>query len=269
MSQYTYLNGHIIHDAEANLRVTDLAILRGYGVFDFFRAIEGQPIFMDDHLDRFERSASFLGLHIPVSRQHIKDNILELIHINHHTLLGIRLVCTGGYGEDGYTPAITPNLIMLAKPFIFHPIYNGLKLMTENHQRDMPNVKTTNYIRPISLIPLMKKINADDVLYHQNGHISESSRSNICIIKDGILITPSQGILEGITRKKIISFAQEILPVEIRMVTLGETMKADEVFLCGSTKRIAPVTSIDNQTFEIGPLTKLLYERLLKEEQIV
>ncbi|MBK9736209.1 MAG: aminotransferase class IV family protein [Saprospiraceae bacterium] len=268
MSLYTYLNGHIIHDSEANIHVSDLGLLRGYGVFDFFRAIEGQPIFMDDHLDRFERSASFLGLRIPVSRQHIKDNILELIDLNHHTLLGIRLICTGGYSEDSYAPAITPNLVMLAKPFTFHPVYKGLKLMTEHHQRDMPTVKTTNYIHPISLLPLMHEIKADDVLYHFNGYISESSRSNICIIKDGILITPSQGILEGITRKKILNFAHEILPVEIRMVTLKETLKADEVFLCGSTKRISPVTSIDNQTYEIGPLTKILYERLIKEEHV-
>jgi branched-subunit amino acid aminotransferase/4-amino-4-deoxychorismate lyase len=104
-------------------------------------------------------------------------------------------------------------------------------------------------------------------LYHKNGYVTESSRSNIFIIKSGVLITPDLGMLEGITRKRIISICQEVMPLEIRPVTLQEVYEADELFLSASTKRISPITKIDHITYSSGPFTKKLYDVLLVEEQ--
>ncbi len=266
MTEYAFLNGNILPIENANLNITDLALLRGYGVFDFFKAIDGRPIFMEDHLDRFENSTWLLGLKVPYSREELRRNILELIRLNHHNLLGVKLVCTGGYSIDGYTPAEIPNLFMVAKPFKMHPFEKGLKLMTVEHQRELAEIKSINYAKPISVIAHLHLSASDDVLYHTNGHITESSRSNIFIVKNGILITPDVGVLRGITRKHILQFAPKVMPVEVRTVSLTEVMDADEVFMTGSTKRIAPITSIDNKTFYCGKHTRILYDILLKEE---
>lgn len=268
MSEYVYLNGKIVPSESAVIHVNDLGLLRGYGVFDFFRAIDGKPIFMEDHLDRFENSCHYLGMSLPFSRVQIKASILEMITKNASPILGIKLVCTGGYSDDGYTPAETPNLFMLAKPFTFSTFSNGIKLLFVEHQRDLPTIKTTNYVKPITLLPKLRAQNAEDVLYHHGGLVTESSRSNFFMIKNGVLITANAGILEGITRKRILSFAHEILEVEIRDVTVSEVLEADEIFLCGSTKRILPIGQIDDTSYPIGSLTTALYERLLKEEQL-
>jgi branched-chain amino acid aminotransferase len=251
--------------ADAKLNINDLALLRGYGIFDFFRVIDGKPIFLDDYLDRFENSMKGLGLTTDYSRPYLTDHIYELIRLNPHPLLGIKMVCTGGYAFDGYTPT-TSNLFMLARPFTFHPYDQGLKLMTVNHQRELCQVKSINYLTPISLLPKMKAIGADDVLYYNDGYITESSRSNIFIIKNGVLITPALGMLHGVTRKRILEFAHEIMPVEVRQVSLEEVYTADEVFLSASTKRISPVAGIDDNTFQSGPYTRLLFERFIEEE---
>ena len=268
MTEYAFLNGKIMPIENANLNITDLALLRGYGVFDFFKAIDGRPIFMEDHLDRFENSTWLLGLKVPYSRVELRRNILELIRINHHNLLGIKLVCTGGYSLDGYNPAEIPNLFMVAKPFKMHPFDKGLKLMTVEHQRELAEIKSINYIKPISVVAHLHLSSSDDVLYHSDGHITESSRGNIFIVKNGVLITPDAGILKGITRKRILQFAPKVMPIELRAVTLEEVMVADEVFMTGSTKRIAPITMIDNKAFEIGNKTQKLYEMLLEEEKL-
>jgi len=249
----------------ASLNINDLALLRGYGVFDFFRVIDGRPIFLEDYLDRFENSLKGLGLTTSYSRSNLTEYIYKLIRLNPHPLLGIKMVCTGGYAHDGYTPGLS-NLFMLARPFAFHPYQHGLKLMTVNHQRELFQVKSINYLTPISHLPKMKAIGADDVLYYKDGYITESSRSNIFIIKKGILITPDYGMLLGITRKRIIGFANEIMPFEVRQVSLEEVYSADEVFLTASTKRISPVTGIDDVTYQSGPYTRLLFERLIEEE---
>jgi D-alanine transaminase/branched-chain amino acid aminotransferase len=266
MKEYAYLNGKILPVEDAQLNITDLALLRGYGVFDFFRAIDGKPIFMEDHLDRFENSTAQMGLRLPESRAHYRENIHAIIQKNPHPLLGIRLVCTGGYSTDGYAPADRPNVFMLAKPFQLLPFEHGLKLMTVEHQRDLATVKSINYIRPIAILAQTRAAKADDVLYHSGGWVTESSRSNIFIVKNGRLITPEDGILRGVTRKRILGFAADILPIEIRNLSLSEVFDADEVFMTGSTKRIAPITGIDDKTYPIGSFSKQLYDRLLVEE---
>lgn len=265
MSEYAFLNGQIVPVAEAVIGIHDIGILRAYSVFDYFRVVDGKPIFIEDYLDRFEKSAHGLQMEVPFSRVEIREAVFKLIELNYQPLLGVRLVCTGGYSPDAYTP-VSPNVFMLARPFSFHPYNQRLKLATVTFQRELHDIKSTNYLQPISMLQALEEKSADDVLYHQGGFITESSRSNIFIVKNGILITPSHGMLEGITRKRILSFAGEIMPLEVRQVHLDEVFAADEVFLSASTKRISPVTAIDDVNYDSGPFTQLLYNRLLEEE---
>ena len=141
MAEYIFLNGKIINAEQAKIKVSDLAILRGYGVFDFFRVVNQRAIFLEDYLDRFERSVAGLTLKVNYSRSFLKEKIDKLIQLNQHDLLGIRLICTGGYADDAYTPT-DANVIMIAKPFQFHPYEKGLKLMTVNFQRELHHIKS-------------------------------------------------------------------------------------------------------------------------------
>jgi branched-chain amino acid aminotransferase len=265
MKSFAYMNGAILPLVDAHLHITDLALLRGYGVFDFFKSVNGKPIFIEDHLDRFEKSMELMGLDIPYTRGHLRDHILKLIQLNEGNLLGIKLLCTGGYSEDGYTPT-TPNLIMFAKPFTFAAFNQGLKLMLLEHQRELHQIKTINYIQPITVLPKLNALKADDVLYHQNGFVSEASRSNLFMVKNKKVITPKDDILLGVTRKHVLKIAQKSFETEVRPVTLKDLAEADEVFLTGSTKRIAPVTQIDNYHYPIGKVTENLYHLLLEKE---
>lgn len=267
MSAYAFVNGNIVPANEATLNISDIGLLRGYGVFDFFRVIDGTPIFLEDYLDRFERSVAGLQMSLPYTRGYLTEKIYEIISLNPHPLLGIKLLCTGGYSADGYTPT-DANVCMIANPFKFHPYEKGLKLMMVDYLRDLYHIKSINYLKPISVIPQLRSIGADDVLYHKDGLISESSRSNIFIVKNGVLITPADGILEGITRKKILAFAEEIMPLEVRSVTVDELYHADEVFLTASTKRISPVTAIDDKNYNSGHFTRVLFDRLIQEENM-
>ncbi len=264
--EYAYVNGQIVPIAEAKIHITDLSILRGYGVFDFFRAMDGQPIFMEEHLDRFEYSTSRLGLDLPYSREHLRDNILDLIKLNPHKLLGIKLLCTGGYSEDGYTPT-RPNVMMLAKPFMLPELKDSIKLMLVEHIRELPDIKKINYIVPIQKLHKMKAAGAQDVLYHSGGIISELSRSNVFIVKNGTVSTPSRNILHGITRKNVIKVLKNYFNFEKRDITLSEVFEADEVFISGSTKRVIPVQSIDNHVFTKRNITHKILELLIQNER--
>ena len=271
MSQdFCFLNGDLLPTAQASLHIADLGLLRGYGIFDFFRAMHGQPVFLEDHLDRLENSAHLMEMMLPYSRGQLRNSILDIIRLQNQPLLGVKVVVTGGYSEDGYAPAAVPNVVIFGKPFRFADVPDGLKLMTVPYRREIPEIKTTNYAVAIRTLKKQKEVRADDVLYHQDGFITESSRSNIFIIKNEKIITPKAGVLFGITRKHVLSLAETAFEIEERDITTTEFFEADEVFTTASTKRITPVTQVDDHVFgngKPGKLTHKLMEMFLAYEE--
>jgi branched-chain amino acid aminotransferase len=252
-----YVNGEFVPQSKAVIRVDDLGLLRGYGIFDFFKAIQGEAIFIEDHLDRFENSAQKMHLSLPDSRDNLRAAILEIIRLNPCPSLGVKMVLTGGYSEDGYAPADKANLVILAKPFVSQNPVKPQRLMSVKFQRELADIKTTNYLTPIWNLPKMRAMGADDVLYFNDESVLESSRSNVFIVKGGKLITPKNDILYGISRKHILERASRELEVEERRIGLAEFFTADEVFLSSSTKRVAPVVGVDDCVFSGGVVGKV------------
>ena len=78
MSIY-YIDGTFVSAAEAVLPVSDLAVLRGYGVFDFMRTYGGRPFQLEAHVKRLKNSAQLIGLSCPWSPQEIKDIVEETL----------------------------------------------------------------------------------------------------------------------------------------------------------------------------------------------
>ena len=107
----------------------------------------------------------------------------------------------------------------------------------------------------------------DCVFLDASGHVCESSAANIFIVRDGVLITPNNtsDLLEGISRRTILELArgQGIECIE-REVDLTELYVADEVFLCGTSAYITPITAIDARPLGApvpGPITKQLQQQ--------
>ena len=48
-----YLNGKFIEQSKAFIKVNELGLLRGYGIFDYFRTYDQKPFHLEDHLGRF------------------------------------------------------------------------------------------------------------------------------------------------------------------------------------------------------------------------
>lgn len=242
------VNGQIVPASSATLAVNDLAILRGYGIFDYFLFDHFQPLYIDEYLDRFFRSAELMHLEVPMTSSKLHRSILQLIAANQAERGGIRLVLTGGYAPDGYTP-VAPNLIIMQHPWPTHPEHcytDGVKLLTAPFSREIPEVKTINYMMGIRMLPKLKEAGAKEVLYHTGDSITESTRSNFFLLKnDGTLVTQSEDILRGITRRQVLDLAAPLTRVEVRDLKLDELCDAREAFLTGSTKKIMPVVQIN------------------------
>lgn len=263
---YVLINDDFVLKEDAKILISDLSVQRGYGVFDFFKTIHGEPVFLDDHLDRLYASAAEMYLTVPFNRDGLKEIIRQLMNKNDLPDSGIRITLTGGYSEDGYTLG-KPNLVITQSAFTFDKtgFDKGTRLVTFEHQRQLPHVKTIDYLQAIRLQHFIKQNNADDVLYHSASGIGECPRSNFFIVTNNDeIITPDKNILHGITRKKILQLtglnttAAAIYPEQIAAIK--------EAFITSTTKIVLPVLNINGNTIgdgQPGTLTKTIFKRLL------
>jgi branched-chain amino acid aminotransferase len=245
-SKYSVLNGEFLPAATASLGIKDLAIQRGYGIFDFFKSIDGKFLFIEDHLDRLYFSASQMHLPLGYSRDELKALLQSLMEKNELPDSGMRITLTGGYAEDGYTLA-QPN-IMITQQAFKNPDFNnqGLQLITHPHQRQLAEVKTIDYLMAIRLQPLIKQQGADDVLYHDQGMIRECPRSNFFMINhQNEVITSATGVLKGVIRKQMLKLKIDGLTIIERDFSLKDLQQAKEAFVTSSTKNVMPVSGID------------------------
>ncbi|SIR00717.1 aminotransferase class IV [Pontibacter lucknowensis] len=252
---FAYNLGQIVPLNEATLHISDLSVQRGYGVFDFVKVQQGYPLFLDDYLDRFYQSAELMHLAVPLSREEIKQVISKLTDLNKLPVAGMKMILTGGYSEDGFTP-MNPNLLITQLPLTLpsaDKVAKGIPIMTHDYVREVPEVKTINYSMGIRLLQEQKASGAEEVLYAKNAIVSEFPRCNFFIVThDGTVVTPASNILKGITRKNVLSLAGRRYKTEVRDIRLEEVLQAREAFLTSTTKRILPIVQIDEAMIGTG-----------------
>ena len=246
------INGLLTPADKANLLVTDLAIQRGYGIFDFLKTQGNRPIFLDDHLDRFYQSAAHMRLPVEQSRAELKDMIIALLRQNKVADSGIRLTLTGGYATDGFNIG-KPNLIITQQPLPAAKDAKGTRLVTYEYQRQFPQAKTIDYTQAIWLQPFIKENKSDDVLYHQNGIVTECPRANFFLVTaNDELITTPENILRGVIRKKILQLAKGRITIKEKNIQLADLQQAKEAFITSTTKNVLAVTQINNRHISKG-----------------
>jgi branched-chain amino acid aminotransferase len=252
---YSFFNNEFLLADKAYIHVSDLATQRGYGIFDFFKVVNSRPLFLDDYFDRFYRSAKAMRLTISLSREELGNAIHELIAKNGQADCGIKMILTGGYSSDGYEIA-SPNLIITQHSLVMPgqaTLEKGIKVITHEYVRDIPHVKSINYIMGIWLQKQVKEQQAADVLYHINGQVSEFPRCNLFMVReDNVVITPSERVLHGITRKNILKLSGKKFVVQEENISLYQVYQAREVFLTSTTKRIVPIIQVNDQVIGNG-----------------
>lgn len=249
-----WVNDSLIPADEAMLNITDLAVQRGYGIFDFFKTIDGKPVFLEDHLDRFFRSAVLMRLHVGKSREEIRKKIMQLIEKNDLSDSGVKIILTGGFSPDGFNIA-DPNLIITQQGFQIPRTMHehGVSIITHEYQRQFSDAKTLDYLQAIWLQPVLKEKKADDVLYHSNGLLRECPRANFFIVtKDKKVLTPESHMLKGVSRKQVLEISAGMFDTEARDITLDELRNASEAFITSTTKNILPVVQVDGRILGNG-----------------
>jgi len=270
------INDQIFNSEDAKISIFDRGFLFGDSIYEVTISIKRKLLFLDKHLDRLFNSARLIDLELQFSKEEIISNIEKLLKNFDCDNSYIRIIITRGIDEISLAPALNlkQNIIMVAKdaPVYEETLYTkGIYLkLVERVRNDIraldPNAKSGNYLNNILAIKEAKANNAyDAIMENMNGEITEGTTFNIWYIKDGSVYTPhaKSGLLEGITRAKVIEFAalQGVKVIE-RKCLKEDFFNADEVFITSSTKGIMPVyqlnSTVYHETLAENSMTKKL-----------
>ncbi|MGA7277367.1 MAG: aminotransferase class IV [Desulfocapsaceae bacterium] len=261
-----YVDGDFVEEQAAKLPLSDLIILRGYGVFDFLRTYGGRPFHLEDHIKRLQNSARLIGLACPWSSSEIIDITLQTIARNDYPEANIRLLITGGDSEDSISPGQQPRLVVTVGPVKRFPeqwYRDGVKIITARLNRYIPGAKSIDYIRAIVTLNDARAVGAVESVYVDiDDHVLEGTTSNLFAVIGGRLVTPAEDILPGITRDVILELVKEDFQVELRNLARAELLQAEEIFLASSNKEVLPVSQVDDQPLAPvpGPVTGRVLE---------
>lgn len=250
----SYINGQFLPFEECKLHVSDLGFQRGYGIFDFFRAKGNHIIWKEDYFDRLFNSIDASDITIDLNTEKLEALCLDLQAQNNLDYSTFKVMVTGGLSSDLGTHQNKPSLIIIQNPFkgLEQSSYeNGVNLISLEYQRPDPEIKTLNYYFSIRQHRKIKEFEALDVLFYTD-QIRETGRSNFFGIKNGIIHTPKDKILKGITRKHVLELSKQGFSFQERDIFKDELFTFEEVFITGTTKFIVPVVKIDGKQIGKG-----------------
>ena len=271
--QKIWINGKFAAPDKAKVSVFDRGFMYGDGVFETMRGYAGKVFKLDRHLDRLFESLDIMGIKHKYSKRRLRGAVYEALKINKLSNAYIKLAVTRGEGRFGisHKDIFSPNVVITAKDFEGYPSHmfdTGLNANitgVQNERSIISNIKTLNYLPYILARFDAKEKGFDEaILTNMEGFVTEAATSNIFIVKNNRLVTPSvkSGILPGITRGVIIDIARKLkMAVREGAVSRRELFGADELFLTNSLAEVLPVTRVDSKrigTGAVGDITKLL-----------
>ncbi|MCA9660214.1 MAG: aminotransferase class IV [Myxococcales bacterium] len=272
---YMSTAGRPLDPGEATISVFDRGFLYGDSVYETLRTAGGHFVEMGRHLSRLRRSAAGIGLDIDFSDEAIAAATRDTCEATGNRDCYVRIIVTRGLSELTLDPrhAGEPLLVIIAKELklLAPALYErGLSVrivdVRKISRRSLdPTLKTGNYLNSIQALRQATANEAEDaIMLSMDGAVAEGATSNVFMVKDGQISTPSlqTGLLSGITRALICELAAaDGHPVTEATIWPDELRAADEIFLTSSVRGPIAVTTIDGAAVgdgAVGPLTRRL-----------
>jgi branched-chain amino acid aminotransferase len=246
-----WINDELVPIVDAKVSVLDHGFTVADGVFETLLVSEGKVFALDRHLARLAKSASGLGISMPDSVE-ISNGITQVLQRNQKVDFGrLRITVTSGAGPLGSDrTSAEPTLVISLAEQATWPATTKVLLVpwTRNENSPLAGLKTTSYAENVYALDAAKSHGFSEAIFcDTSGRLCEGTGSNIFLVKDDQIFTPSQasGLLRGVTRDLVIEWANDsgFVVVE-RDVDPTELWDADEVFITSSTRDVQPVSQV-------------------------
>jgi len=265
-----------LQDSDLQLTVSNRSFRYGDGVFETLKVVNGKILFFEDHYFRLMASMRIIRMQIPMSftLEFLEKEILKLV-VFHQIENSARVRFTVFRNQGGfYLPTDNTVSYVIEATSIQSELYQFAKSTFEvDLYKDfvipkqlLSTLKTANKLINITASIFAKENYLDGaLLINEDKNVIEAANGNLFMIIGNKLITPpiSEGCLNGIMRKQIITLAKQMNTFEVLEAPISpfDLQKADELFVTNVVVGIQPITKYRKKEFGFVFAEKLL-ERL-------
>ncbi|WP_159517318.1 aminotransferase class IV [Sunxiuqinia indica] len=259
--QYFIKDNHKFRTDQVEVLASD-AIL----IYEVLRVIGSVCLFTESHYNRLKRSAQLTGVQLDVTFLQFEDNIAQLIQANNIREGNIKVLVQVGRGKQAAFYYLIPHNYPTTDDY-----KNGVKAGLMELERSMPKAKIVQQkLREETNRFIQKEKIYDAILVDSEGHVTEGSRTNIFFVKgDTFYTAPSEHILSGITRQKVLECLAELKYNRFeKPVSYLSISDYDAAFFTGTSPRVLPIYAIGSQKYNVNhdPMRKLIdaYNKLVE-----
>ena len=250
-----------------SLDVTDRGWHYGDGLFETIEIIQGQPVFLQQHLARLKTGCLILKIPFPVEVL-LLDEITRVSKGTDHGV--VKLMLTRGSGGRGYRQPETIQVtrIVALYPFPDYPEsykLHGIKARFCEFRLGLnpalAGLKHNNRLEQVLARAEWGDEFQEGLMLNLNEHVIEGTMSNLFVLKDQVIYTPEikHSGIKGIMRQIIIELArQNHIALQETLLTREFVLEADEIFLTNSVMGIWPVKSLEDKVYPVGRMTQTI-----------
>ncbi len=271
MNQTVYLNGQYLPMIESQISTQDRGFLFGDGVYEVIPVFNKKLFEFDAHFERLENSLKAISIANPLTKKEW-FKLLEILIEKHpweNQFLYLQIT-RGVQMVRNHMPddCLTPTVYAYTNPLHSldeNIVKKGIKVITLEDIRWLRcDIKAITLLPNIMMKLAAKNQNADDaILISQDQKVLEGTASNVFVVKNDILFTPStsKNILPGITRLVVERIAKKHhIELKETELTLNDLEQADEIWLTSSTKNALPVCELNGNKVGTGVTGKMWHK---------
>lgn len=254
MRELAYYNGEIGLPDEMRVPFNDRVHWFGDGVYDATCCANRVVFLLDEHMDRFFKSAEMLEISLGASKRELAELIRSLSgKVDSPDQFVYWQATRGGAATRAhdFQGAGGSNLWAMIRPAKLIDVYEKIALITVPDTRYLHcDIKTLNLLPNVMASEKAKRAGCAEAVMHRDGRVTENAHSNVSILKDGVLRTaPADNlILAGVARAHLIGRCRELgVPVDETPFTVREMMEADEVITSSASTFCLSAKLIDGQ----------------------
>ncbi|KAK9683728.1 hypothetical protein RND81_10G160900 [Saponaria officinalis] len=284
LAMYSSVFGGITTDPAAMLiPIDDHLVHRGHGVFDTALIFDGHLYELDQHLDRFLKSAKMAKIKLPFDENTIWSVLIQTVSASKCTQGSLRYWLSSGPGDFHLSPSRSSRpafyAVVLQDKFLLAR-REGIKVITSSVPIKPPifaTIKSVNYLpNVLSKMEAEEKGCSASIWLDSLGFVAEGPNMNVAFVtSEKELVMPRfKNVLKGCTANRVLILARELLRkgvlrrVSVRDVTVEEGKNAEEMMLIGSGVAVTPVIQWDDQVIgdgREGPIAGALLDLIFED----
>ncbi len=269
---FIWMDGEMLPWRKAKVHFLTHALHYGSGVFEGIRAYNGQPFKLKEHSERLLEGCKIMDMKCPYTADELSVACMEAVKSNNVVNGYIRPLAWRGAEQMGVAAQQTKIHVGIAawdwgSYFSAEAQEKGITLKTSRWRRPPPDSAPVHakacglyMICTISKHESERAGFTDALMLDYRGRVAELTGANFFMVVNGELHTPEADcFLNGITRRTVMDLArQNGIKVVERAIMPEELKTAQECFATGTAAEITPIGKIDEMTYQVGPVTKLL-----------